>query len=183
MKSRQTMFFATNNDLGLILEKIEKEFQIEYAETGLFNKKEIKRYHSFLYIPNFGFTKFGDWISLDHRYMIVIKDSEIIVRNVPQRNGGTMYAIDPMLNPISIELSTGGIYLDKENVLIAGRTGAVSDNSFANEIYKVLSNRIKKEFKKNEAFYVGKNAEKKLNSGWRLVTNEKLSNLYDLKLI
>jgi hypothetical protein len=51
------------------------------------------------------------------------------------------------------------------------------------ELFKLLSTKIKKEFKKIGTFYVGKAAEEKLKLGWRLVTNEKSPREYDLELI
>ena len=85
-----------------------------------------------------------------------------------------------MSNPQSIEIKIGGIY--KENVIVAGRVATISEDSDSIELFKLLSTKLKKEFKKIGAFYVGKSAEQKLKEGWRLVTNEKLSKEYDLAL-
>ena len=57
--------------------------------------------------------------------------------------------------------------------------------SFISQLYTdslILSTKIKKEFKRIGAFYVGKEAEEKLKTGWRLVTNENSPKEYDLAL-
>jgi hypothetical protein len=143
---------------------------------------KLKFYNSILELPNLSMTKFGSWISLDNRFMLVPKNSDIKVREIPQKKGGIKYAIDPMHNPINIELSTGGIYILIENVLVAGRIGITSDCTFSNDIFNSLSKKIKKEFEKIGTFYVGKDAEEKLHQGWRLVTNHKSPKEYDLSI-
>lgn len=174
------MFFATKEDLSSILIELEESVGIIYAEMGLLDSNKIQKYFSYSTIPNFGHTQYGSWISLDHRYMIMLENSSINIRSIPQLKGGIKYAFDQMLNPDSIEFSIGGIYLKKEKVLVAGRIGTVSDSSFSKEIYTIFQKKIKRDFKRIENFYVGKTAEEKLLSGWRLVTNEKLSKDFDL---
>lgn len=180
MKGKQTMFFAISDDLDSILKEVEKEFDIEYVEMGSFETNKAVRYFSFSEIANFGFTEYGDWAGPDHRYMIVRRNAAVRIREVAQLNGGVRFLVDPMKNPDSIELTTKGIYAKKENVIVAGRTGMVSETSFASSMYKALSSKIKKKFKRIGVFYVGPKAEERLREGWRLVQIEKSPKKYDL---
>jgi hypothetical protein len=86
------------------------------------------------------------------------------------------------MNQKSVTLKLGGIYKDAENVIVAGRVATVSEDSDSNELYKLFTTKLKKEFKKIGTFYVGRKAEEKLKMGWRLVTNEKSPKEYDLAL-
>jgi hypothetical protein len=92
------------------------------------------------------------------------------------------FTVDQLNNPKSIELKIGGIYKDKNNVIVAGRIATVSADEVSNELFKLFSLKMKKEFKRIGTFYVGRKAEEKLSLGWRLVTNEKSPKEYDLAL-
>jgi hypothetical protein len=179
MKSKQIIFFSTILDLEIILKEIEDSFDVNYFKMGLFDSKDIPRFDSILTLPDLGFTKYGDWNYADS-YLILPEDISLNIREVSQKKGGTKYAIDQMVNPKSIELKCGGIYLEKENIIVAGRIATISDNVFSQELYKSFSKLITKKFKKIDGFYVGDEAREKLKLGWRLVTNEKLSKEYDL---
>lgn len=179
MKSKQILFFATAIDIQSIVNLIESECQIKYYEMGLFDTKPESFYNSVSEISNFCIPKFGDW-NKDLRLMGVPKHLSINIREVPQRNGGVKYAIDPLENSISICFQFGGIY--EEGIILGGSCGTTFINEFSMQIFNKFSSKLKKEFKKIENFYVGNNAEKKLRQGWRLVTNEKLPKEYDLSM-
>lgn len=180
MASKQTMFFAIDEDLNSILEKVEEDFEIEYVLMGRFEADEPVRYSSFREIPNLGFTDYGDWAGLNHRYMIKSKGSALKIEEFKLSKGGVVFLIDPKLNPDVVELTPKGIYTKKENVIIAGRTAIVSEHQFSNAIYQSLSSQIRKKFKRIGVFYVGPQAEEKLKEGWRLVQSVKSPKEYDL---
>jgi hypothetical protein len=179
MKSKQINFFSTILDLEAILREIENVFDINYFKMGLFDSKDIPSFKSILTLSDLGFTKHGDWNYVDS-YLILPENFSLDIREISQKKGGTKYAVDQMVNPKSIELKCGGIYLEKENIIVAGRIATISDNAFSQELYKSFSKLITKRFRKIDGFYVGDEAQEKLKLGWRLVTNEKLSKEYDL---
>lgn len=181
MRSRQTMFFTVLDDIDRMLRDIEASINIRYYRTGLFDNKSIPVYNSIFDTPNVGITFSGDWNRIDN-YLIMKKATPISIREVLQRTGETRFAIDQLNNPKSIEVKLGGIFQEKENVLVAGRVGTTSANEDSNELYKLFTTKLKKEFRKVGTFYIGKETEEKLKAGWRLVTNEKLPKEYDLTL-
>ncbi len=181
MKSKQIMFFTLLEDIENIIRDFESVIEIQYYKTGLLDSKNIPTYNSVFNTPNVGFTLSGDWNRIDD-YLIIKKTLSLNIDEVPQRTGGMKFAVDQGNNPKSIELKIGGIYKEKENVIVAGRVATISEDSDSIELYKLLSTKIKKEYKKIGAFYVGKSAEQKLREGWRLVTNEKSPREYDLAL-
>jgi hypothetical protein len=179
MKGKQVMFFTLLEDIENIIRDFESAIEIQYCKMGLFDNKSIPTYYTVFDAPNIGFTLSGDWNSIDN-YLISKKSTSINIREVAQRTGEMKFAIDQMNNPESIELKIGGIYMEKENVIVAGRIATISEDSDSLELFKFLSTKIKKEFKKIGTFYVGKSAKQKLKEGWRLVTNEKSPREYDL---
>lgn len=183
MNSKQTMFFAIEDDLYPVLGESEHAFNIEYVCMGSFEKNRVIRYSTFQEIPALGFTNWSSWAGLDHRYMIIPRGGSVDIEEVPQKKGGVRFIIDPMKNPDVVALCTGGIYTKKENVIIAGTvTGSYPDLKFSAAVYRSVASRVKKKFKRIGAFYVGPKAEEKLREGWRLVTNEKSPKEYDLVL-
>lgn len=181
MKSKQTMFFAVLKDVEQIFQDIETIVDIRYYKTGLLDNKSIPTYNSIFDTPNIGSVSSGDWNRIDN-YLIMKKSTSLIVEEIPQRSGGVKYDVNQRLNLKSIELKLGGIYQEKENIIVAGRVATISEDSDSNELYKLFSTKIKKTFRRIGAFYVGKIAEEKLKEGWRLVTNEKSAREYDLSL-
>ncbi len=181
MKSKQMMFFATKEDVENSIRDIESLIDIQYYKTGLLENKNIPTYKSLFDVPNIGLSFSGDWNRTDN-YLITKKTILLIVREIPQKTGETKFTVDQMNNPKSIEIKLGGIYKEKENVLVAGRISTISEYSDSNELYKLFTTKLKKKFKKIGPFYVGKKAEEKLKMGWRLVTNEKSPKEYDLIL-
>lgn len=181
MKSRQIMFFSLLPDIEPILKKIESSVEINYFKIGMFDSRDIPHYQSIFDAPDFGFTLSGDWNRIDS-YLVMPKSALLDIRDIPQKAGGIKYAVDQSVNAKSIELKVGGIYKASENILVAGRVATISEGIFSLETFKLFSSLIRKEFKRIGTFYVGKNAEEKLRSGWRLVTNDKSPKEYDLAI-
>lgn len=179
MKGNQIMFFGTKEDLEPVIKNIESGLDIKYFEMGLFDYKKEKAYYTVDEIPEFGNPIAGDW-NYDLRLMMVPKNVDLFIRDVPQRKGGVKYAIDPLVNQTSICFQFGGIV--KEGILLAGTSGTTYFSDFALNIYKEFSSSLKRNFKKTGNFYVGVNAEIKLKEGWRLVTNEKSTKEHDLSI-
>jgi hypothetical protein len=174
------MFFAVLEDIEQILKNIETTIEVHYYKTGLMDSKNIPNYSSIFDTPKIGVALSGDWNKIDN-YLVMKKETLLNIETVPQRAGGIKFAVDQLNNQNSVTLKLGGIYNDAENVIVAGRVATISDYEDSNELYKLFSTKIKKEFKKIGTFYVGKKAEEKLKMGWRLVTNEKSPNEYDLR--
>lgn len=170
------MIFTLLEDIDKIIRDFESVINVQYFKTGLFDSYRTPVYNSAFEMPNIGYALSGDWNRVDN-YLITKKSRVIKVRKVPQRFGEAKFAVDQMINPKTIEIKLGGIY--KENTIVAGRVATISEDLESLELYKLMYSKIKKDFKKIGAFYVGKTAEEKLREGWRLVTNEKSAREYD----
>ncbi len=179
MKNRTIMFFALLEDMQSVVEEIEASVDIKYYKMGLLDRRNVPAYNSLIDTPDVGLTHSGDWNRIDS-YLVLKKQTQLNIRDVPQRNGTLKFAVDQLINPNSIEIKPGGICMVKENVLVAGRIATVSAENESLELYKLFSKPIRKVFRKIGSFYVGRKAEEKLKAGWRLVTNEKSPKDYDL---
>lgn len=182
MKSRQFMFFTQLEDIDYLVKNIETCIDIIYYKTGLHDTRSIPTYNSIFDVPNVGFVSSGDWNRVDS-FLVMKKSTPLNIREVPQRTGEMKFAIDQVNNLKSIEFKLGGVYLEKGNVIVAGRVSTLSEDNDSNELYRLFTTKIKKDFKKIGSFYVGNCAQEKLKQGWRLVTNEKSPKEYDLTII
>lgn len=179
MRGKQTILFTVSSDIQPIAEAVESNYSVQYFMAGMFDNQNIPHYSSILEFPDMGQTFFGDWNRIG-RYLVMPKSTILKIRQVDQNAGGIKFAVDQMLNQDSVEIKIGGIYKDKDNFIVAGRVGTISETDFSNSVYKAFVKEIKKNFRYIDGFYVSKGAEEKLQSGWRLVTNEKLSKGFDL---
>jgi len=179
MKSKQVLFFATSIDLIEIIKSIESSLDISFYEMGLFNEPSITCYKTVSEIPNFGVSLEGDW-NKDRRFLVMPSTLPLNIREIPQRKGGIKHAVDALENQISICFQFGGNFQD--NAIICGSCDSTFPSDFSEQIFSFFSLKIRKAFKKIEGFYVGNDAEQKLQLGWRLVTNVKLSKDFDLKI-
>ena len=178
-KSKQIFFFAAPADIHPIIELFEKGEFVDYFQTGMFDCMPTPKLNSILEYENLGHVSNGDW-NQNESFLILEKEKRMCVREIPQKAGGFKFAVDQLQNSESVVLKPGGIF--KPGVLVAGSLGTVHINTFSTRVFSHLQSLIKSEFVKVGTFYVGKNAKERLESKWRLVTNEKSPKEYDLLL-
>ena len=178
MARNQQSFFATKADLELLLQEVESERQLQFVETGLFDSPSIEPIHSLLAAPSLGILSVGDHNQAPC-YLVASRDISIVVRPVPQRCGGTKYAVDQQENPKTIAFRPSGAF--GENCLIDGQLGTISDGPRSLELLQLILKEMRRQFAQVKEFYVGKEAGDLLDKGWRLTANVKSPALYDLK--
>lgn len=177
MKNQQVHFFATQADLKALLGVVELQRKLQFVRAGLFDESDQKREITLL-DSNLGIAVKGDK-NLEVRYLVSDRATSVEIRAVPQYGGGTKFAIDQKSNPKTIIFWPGGVF--GENCVIAGSAGTISDDEASLAIFKLFSKEIKRQFKKIQSFYVGKEAEGLLDKGWRLTSSLNSPPLYDLK--
>lgn len=172
MKSKQQIFFLTKADIVKLMSMVEIRIPIEYTLMGAFKQEAIRRENTISNFSKLGHTGYANWISLDNRYMVLPLNNEVKYRIVKQRNGSFHYIVDLASNPTGVELSTGGIYDNAENVLIAGRVAVFTDSSIeAMQIYKEILRAMKKCFTRKNNIFVSQEVLSLLEDGWRLTCN------------
>lgn len=179
IKGKQTLFFADLTDMQPVFKDIEAHHEVLYYQAGLHDSPKILKYTSMLNNEGLGKASNGDWNHLIS-FLVIPRNTELIIEKVPQRKGGLKFAVDQMLNKKSVYVRTGGVYTN--GILVGSQISTISEEAFSLEFYKDFISLIKKNFKKIGTSYVGKSALEKLNTGWRLVTNDKSPQEYDLKI-
>ena len=178
MAKNQLSFYATKADLESLLRTVESKYLLQFVVTGLFDSPNIGRMQSLLAAPDLGHLAVGD-INHAPGYLVASREIRIKVEPVPQRRGGVKYAVDQLANPTTIAFRPGGSF--GERCLIAGQVGTTSDNSRSLELFQAFSKEVRNQFAKIKSFYVGKEAGRLLNKGWRLTANAKSPPLFDLR--
>ena len=169
MKIKQQIFFLTKLDIIKMMSKVEKRIPIEYVLMGTFASEVVRRENSISKFTELGHTNYGNWISLDNRYMVQPLNSKVNNRIVKQKDGSYHYIIALSSNPKGVELSTGGIYEKAEKVLIAGRIAVFVDSSGeAAATYKEIMKAMNECFTKKNNVFISPEALSLLNDGWRL---------------
>jgi hypothetical protein len=173
----QIHFFATSADWELCAPLMKESAGLQYILAGSFDSRAINKWNSILSIPNIGRAIHGD-MNHEPSYLVIPGDTELNIRNIPQRNGRTKYAIDQLENPKSITLSMGGII--NENCIISGMLGTSSPDDHSLVLFKKFPKILRSNFGKVKSFFVGPTALDLLNKGYRLTSNIKSPQLYDL---
>lgn len=176
-KSKRILFFATYNDIEKILLKVEEMHSIKYYLAGLFDDNKPNVFSTFKEMRNLGYTNVNDW-NQDYRYVILPKENILKIREVLQYNNGIKFAVDLLENQIGVVVQFGGIH--KNNIMIAGSFGVISESKFCAKIMALIKKEVFTKFQRVGGFFVGAEAEKLLNSGWRLVINTQSPTQYDL---
>ncbi len=111
-------------------------------------------------------------------YLVTPATATVQVREVPQRSGGTRYAVDQLINPDSITLSHGGFFAS--GVLLSGCAGTASDTAFAKQVYRVFAAAVAKQFTRTRFYYIGAEAKTLFEQGCRLTACADSPPEYDL---
>ena len=173
----QTMFFATRQDLIPVIEQVEAKRSLKYVLTGLLHSPELTTYNSALDSPHLGIASHESAINGDN-YLVLDRADQVSIRPCPQNAGGTRYAVDQAQNPRTICFLHGGRFAD--DVILYGRVGTISDHDYSVSLYRLFYAAIRKHFSKLKAFYVGNEAKKLCDSGFRLTQAVQSPKEYDL---
>jgi hypothetical protein len=171
-------FFATGEDLRPLFAAIETSLDLQYVECGLFDQECRPFFSSLSGLPGLGNAKTGD-ANGEAAYLVSLATAIVKVRIVPQRRGGTKYAVDQLVNPATIVVRPGGQYSD--SALIGGMVGTIHKDPTAKGLYKAFSVKIRKNFTSVRGNWVGAFALRILESGGRLTDSISFPREYDLR--
>jgi hypothetical protein len=174
------LFYATPEDLLLVLEQFESKFSVAYRPTGLFDSASIAVVARGVELPTLHSQAPTESAATGHSYLVTFSDVTPQMRAVPQRNGGILYALDQLANPNSIIFQHGGFW--NAGVLLYGSVSTVSDSPSSVKLQRTLSSAIAKHFTRIKSFYVGPNAKSAMSSGCRLTIGASSPKEYDLAL-
>jgi hypothetical protein len=179
MKAIQREFYATQQDLLPALQRLESEIKLQYVLRGMFPSPTPTIYFSASDISNFGISRYGDSIGEDV-FLVMGKGLDITVEEVPQEKGGVLYNIGLMENPMAFSFKPAGRFGEK--TIIAGCVGTATGHSSSLALCKWFWRGLSKGFKKVNGYYVGPEAYRLLEQGWRLTAATQCPPEYDLRI-
>lgn len=176
--SKEIFFFATKSDLIAGLKSLEESRLVKYVESGLFDSKDVPIFLSCNDIETLGVNLCGDHQS--ESYLVLDRDIDLKIREVPQVRGGIKYAIDQLENGASVVLWPGGMY--KQDYLIIGHLATISNERVSLELFKDIRKNLIKGFKKSRGCYIGPEALKLYGEIRFITMHINQSTEYDFKL-
>ena len=177
-KAKSINLFATKDDWHNLLAAVEERLAVAYVLGGR-HTEPPGRIDTFREFGNLGSASSGN-ASSEQIYLCLSADAEIQLRSVEQRNGDQIKFVDQQSNPDSIALKPGGKF--GENIIIAGQIGIVSETDWSLQTFSTFQKEVRKQFEKIKSYYVGKEAQRLLDEGWRLTANARSPQEYDLSL-
>lgn len=175
--SRPIPTFGTKNDWGECLRLVEATLPLAYTLSGLFDVGEAATFIGVDQIADLGVCSKESSL-LEPCYLVGDSGRDIRIRPVPQRRGGTKYAIDQRLNRHTIGLKPGG--LRRDDMLIAGQLGPCTKDSASVELYNLILHGMKRRFVRIKSYWVGPQAAQLLDSGARLTVSDTSHTTFDL---
>ncbi len=172
-------FFATGSDLLPAVEAFEANNAVQYLLQGMFDEALTEQCHSAASIPNLGIAAFGHR-DAEKTYLVIDRTALATFREVPQRRGQSRYSLDLMTNPTGFSFRPSGMFTGQ--FVIDGYIGTATGNPVSSELCKALAREIRKRFTKIRDYYVGPEALRLMEGGWRLTFSTQTPKEFDLKL-
>lgn len=168
MRGTRVNFFCCKAELRLMIENIEKSFNLRYVAGGLYSStNEVKPYTSLLDYADLGIKRSGEHQS--EFFIVVETASALAFEKCRMVDGSIKYSVSQLNNPDSIVFHPGGIYLDK--FLIHGQVSAIGTGNNSKKLMNAFRKEIKRQCpNKSCTFYFSEGAEHFYNNGVRLIT-------------
>lgn len=161
-------FFVTKEDLHKIIQNVEQTISLKYVMDHLYDSTRFQIYHSFEQYEGFGMNRSGDHQT--DLFFIFERNCPIVLKQVPQFEGGIKYSLGQDLNKDSITFWPGGLYQDQ--FLIMSHIGTISNSPESLKLFDIFKKVIKKQCNMHNR---GSNiwysdAVKEVSNKYRLIT-------------
>jgi hypothetical protein len=171
-------FFATAGDLLPGLQRFEQERPVRYAQSGYLESRIPVLFDSATDLPGLGIARSGDAVH-EPAFLVLPRDAETKVRQVPQGSGEPKFAIDQLENPDSTVFRSGGLY--QELVVISGEIATTGTTAVAVDLHRLMVRTVTKGFRRVQSFWVGPEALSRLSRGGRLTRSVNSPAINDLR--
>jgi hypothetical protein len=104
---------------------------------------------------------------------------ELVSLEVPQKSGGSLFAVDQRGNSDTALLQPGGRY--GNSIILCGMIGTISTSETSKSLYMELARIFRSLFRKQREFYVGPEALEACNAGARLTISAFSPSEFNLK--
>lgn len=178
MKSIDKQFYATRQDLLPGLHRLESEVPLQYVLREMSPSPTPIIFLSALEIPGLGVTQYDQGGDV---FLVMEKGTDITVEEVPQLKGGVLYDIGLAQNPTAFAFQPAGQFGEK--TLIVGSVGTATGDPKSLALCKWFWRGLSKGFKKVQGYYyVGPEAYRLLEQGWRLTAATQSPPEFDLRI-
>lgn len=174
---KRISFFATKNDLLLVLREFEAKRRIKYTRAGRLGGPKSQIWESAPNLPGLGRAA-GDQAVACDSFLVFDCSSSINVVSREMLNGDDRYDVEQARNPDSVVLNVGGEWVDGS--LISGGAATNSSSSISQSMMRAIYLSIRKHFTRVQAFWVGPEALAALRRGKRLTYAVQSPPEYDL---
>jgi hypothetical protein len=174
---KRISFFATKNDLLLVLCELEAKRKVKYTRAGRIEGPEYQAWESGAYLPGLGFAAADQSVACDS-FLILDGASAVTVTSQEMLSGDDRFDVDQARNPDSVNLNVGGEWVDGS--LISGSATTNSETPVSQSLMRAIHSGIKKHFTRVQAFWVGPDALASLRAGKRLTYAVQSPPEYDL---
>lgn len=172
-------FFATPDDLLPVLLGSEARQPVAYTLCGHVHEPSVVRYYTARDLPTLFLPASTESALSGAAYLVTEAGTDVILRPLSPFEEKQRWAVDQLYNPHSIILRHGGLYGD--NVLLQGEVRTANKTKVALRLQRAFDAAIRRSFVKIRAFYVGRQAEALLDSGWRLTAAQQCPKDLDLR--
>lgn len=169
MPSRQVHFYCTKEDLIECFGSLPRVHSLTVVRAGLQASPEPV-------VPESPFDSQDRWTT----YLMIPSTDGAHVREVPQRSGGVMYAIDLLANPSAITFRPG-LQVDA-TCLLEGDFSTLSETLASIKLFDSFRRAIKSHATRVGYCYVGRCAMDMLSRGARLAQDIKAPRESDLRV-
>jgi hypothetical protein len=171
-------FFATKNDLLVVLRRLEASRPIQYTRAGRLIGPVPEIWKSGEDLPQLGKAT-GDQAVACDPFLVIEEASTIQVETKRMFNGQERFDVYQYMNPDSIELRPGGEWGD--GAIIPGQITTMSTAPVSQALMRSAHSAIKKHFTHVQAFWVGPESLVALRSGKRLTQAVQSPPEFDLR--
>ncbi|MCE9547320.1 MAG: hypothetical protein K8T25_17750 [Planctomycetia bacterium] len=172
-------FFATKEDMLLVLEAVERDGPLQYVRTGNQLNTDFETFLCGTDIPNLGIAN-RETGSVCSAFLVTKATVPIAIQSMKGASGVQRYLMDQLLNPDTVTLTPAGMW--GEGIVLQGVVGTASDTAISRELMKRFNSAFKKSFSKIQGRFVGPQALVFFRAGKRLTIAAQSPREFDLTL-
>lgn len=174
----QMLFYATPTDLVDLLSAVERAVPLSYARKGAYSAQTPERFSTSADIPALGVATSDAGIG-SFGYLMMSVEQVCVAHCVKQVDGSDLYFVDESHNAETVTLVPAGIR--GQSMLLMGRVATNSRSDWPRKVMNRFKSQCKKQFRAIRGIWVGPEAERRMQTGWRLTMSKVSPPEYDLR--
>lgn len=149
-----SQFYLTTDDVSQLLATFEQSVAVYYVAAGR-QVNGVQKFDSFLNLPSLGVAA-GRQASLCDRYLVLPKETEVVVRSVQEVSGIEVPRIDELFNPSAMTLCPAGRF--GHEAMVAGTCATIGKHTDSKMLYAAFARCLKKSCTPADGVWVGPQA-------------------------